>query len=366
VVYNTGTRNVKPEEAAEVIRRVCDTIDAGTCTVIGKRIDSTLRGNIKPELEVMGECFPDRLVLLTPAFPRAGRRCVSGKLLVGDVLIQYSDASRDPFHPQNTSSVPELLGLDASCLLPLETIAAGASTVASEIREAYSGGLRLLVADAFSDKDIAVLARGALESGIAVLPADPGPLTAELAALTERADIENSRTGILFVVGSVAVTVVRQIEALRKTYPVLSAELQTAALLSDPDKEIQRVLAEFEPPASGDGILLLCTDSLFKGIIQGERATFSDAVKIASGLSRAARILLDRNPRIGGVICSGGDIALALCRELGLDGLEISGEVEALIACGSTKEKGLKIISKGGMAGSVTAFVKCVEYLWGV
>ena len=63
---------------------------------------------------------------------------------------------------------------------------------------------------------------------------------------------------------------------------------------------------------------------------------------------------------------SGGDITVAVCRQLGAVGMKLVGEVLPLAAFGTLMQgryDGMKMITKGGLAGNDDSLAVCVDYL---
>ncbi len=76
--------------------------------------------------------------------------------------------------------------------------------------------------------------------------------------------------------------------------------------------------------------------------------------------------LLKREPEIGGLYTSGGDITTAVCRRIKAPGIELTDEVIPLAACGKLLGgdfPGKWIVTKGGMTGNQDAISLCVGKL---
>ena len=100
VVINTSTRHVTPAEAAHYV--------ADWVTFDGplfKKTDSTLRGNIAPELTALAA---RGRVIYIPAYPALGRTVVDGRLLVDGVPVNETAFARDPHQPVRSSKIADL------------------------------------------------------------------------------------------------------------------------------------------------------------------------------------------------------------------------------------------------------------------
>lgn len=104
VVINTATRHASPADAAKCM--------ADWVTFDGpvfKKTDSTLRGNIGPELTALTARGP---VVYIPAYPALGRTVVGGRLLVDGVPVDETAFAHDPHNPVRSAKISELFESD--------------------------------------------------------------------------------------------------------------------------------------------------------------------------------------------------------------------------------------------------------------
>jgi len=100
VVFDTATRHASPGDAA---KRAAEWV-----TFEGplfKKTDSTLRGNIGPELTALAARGP---VIYVPAYPAVGRTVVNGRLFVDGVPVEETAFARDPHSPVRSSKIADL------------------------------------------------------------------------------------------------------------------------------------------------------------------------------------------------------------------------------------------------------------------
>lgn len=104
VVIDTATRHASPSDAA---KRAVEwvTFDGP----LFKKTDSTLRGNIGPELTALAARGP---VVYVPAYPAVGRTVVDGRLLVDGVPVEETAFARDPHNPVRSSRIADLFDHD--------------------------------------------------------------------------------------------------------------------------------------------------------------------------------------------------------------------------------------------------------------
>lgn len=112
IVFSSETRNAAPREAARrAARRVTELLrvtKAWPGELLFKKIDSTLRGPIGAELQVLLTAFPGRRILLCPANPFTGRTVRGGVLHVQGVPLHLTEFRNDPLAPVTTGDLVQL------------------------------------------------------------------------------------------------------------------------------------------------------------------------------------------------------------------------------------------------------------------
>jgi D-threonate/D-erythronate kinase len=363
VVINTESRAVPAQTAYERVTTAAAMLLQHGGRPYGKRIDSTLRGNLGPELEaVLNALGPGSVAVVTGAFPASGRTTRDGNHYVNGVLLAETAVRHDPLCPITESHVPTLLAAQTSlpvAPLPLGVVRSGAQAVADAIADLARQGIRLLCADAETDEDIAALGQGMAASGVTCVAADPGPLTAAYTGAVVPANAKR----VLVVAGSVTPVSREQLDRLEQETNTQLVTVDAAALGQGgavADGEVRRVvdlLAESDPKAP------------VVGVRTSELLTLPDhemAERIAAGFAEIAAGALGRLPGISGLYTSGGDITLAVCRRLQAGAIELVSEVMPLAVSGRLVgglHPGQVILTKGGLVGDTTAAVTCVNHI---
>jgi len=208
-VVTTNSRNDPPEVARRKVVEACRLLGA----VVFKKIDSTLHGNIVPEIEAALEACGFREAWLAPAFPAQGRTVREGWL-----RVEGSD--RCVHLPTLLGGHPRIRWFDATTQDDLARVA----------RHAFSGEPRpLLVGSAGLAREVAAL----LPVGQAVPPVH-----------------RSSQGDVLFVIGSTNPVTLAQVEYLKSHHP--EAEVTDVAGLFGPRKVRALVLS------GGDTALEAC------------------------------------------------------------------------------------------------------------
>ena len=157
VVTNTESRYISPAEAAARVRRAVKQIDA---SMVYKKVDSTLRGNLAAETYAAVEATEADMAVVAPAFPSNGRTTACGHHLVEGHLVTDTGPGRDPDIPVETAFVPTLFEAGGSTArVGIERVASGvkATRKAFDVeREADA-----LVCDATHDEHLSTIASAA-------------------------------------------------------------------------------------------------------------------------------------------------------------------------------------------------------------
>ncbi len=110
VVVNTESRHLEAAEAGQRVKRVVELGMAAGVSHFYKKTDSTLRGNIGSELEVLMVASGHSILAFIPAFPKLGRTTREGYQYVDDRPLHETVFARDPLEPIADSFIPAIIG----------------------------------------------------------------------------------------------------------------------------------------------------------------------------------------------------------------------------------------------------------------
>lgn len=362
VAVSSDSRACPDAEAAERVLQAA----AGTrANRMFKKIDSTVRGPIRAELDaLLGQLGPDAVAVVCPAFPGVGRTVVDGTVLVDGVPVGDTPVGRDPVTPVTESHLPTLLGAAQVRLDP----AGGPADWAARLREAGP----VVVVDAATDDDLDRLARaldvlgdGALPVGAAGLagalarrwrPAAPATAPESAPAPTDPA------AAVLVVVTSLHAAARAQVQALvdagathhRPTPDQLLDDGAWHALLEH--------LAH--PPTATDTAASGPTTVVLSAPERGD--TDVPPGLVAHRLAEAAAELV-RTTEPAGLVVTGGDGARALLAGLGSSGIRLDAtgtDAGAGVATGTVvggRAEGLPIATKAGGFGESDVLITAAD-----
>ena len=160
----TESRACSPERACELAAESARQLIQAGASLIYKKTDSNLRGNVGAELAGVRAAV-GRPVLFAPAFPARGRTTISGVALIDGIPVAETEMAADPEAAVGESSVARLIGLQRPDLrlenCPLAEARAGATRIVSRLRECD-----VLVVDAETENDLALIA----DAGLSLSP----------------------------------------------------------------------------------------------------------------------------------------------------------------------------------------------------
>ncbi len=379
VVLDTESRNVAAADAVEAVRSALESLRTAGAPLLYKKIDSTLRGNLGAELDTVLQAGSIRTIVVAPALPYNGRVTRGGVVFVHGVPLAETEFAADPLAPLTDSRAAALIARQSrasAALVDLETVRGG--SLASALARMEKAGSRILVADAESDADLALIARalfgraGVLGCGSAGLFDQLRPLVSD-GAPARAAALPPAAAPAIVLSGSPSR--VSKAQLARAAADGLVAAFSLDGRIADPrarGAEVERV-AGLAAAALRAGTSV-AVDGAGAGKAQILDAHRGDA---AAMLAESARVqgalaaVLDRllaAARPGCLVLFGGDTALSVCRRIGAAGLRIAAEAEPFVPAGLSMGgawDGLPIVTKAGGFGSERVIERALSLLRG-
>ena len=375
ISYSTASRGLDKEEAYKKVSEAIKILKNKNVLVYNKRIDSTLRGNIGTEINAMLDNLEDdRIAVVVPAYPDSGRIVVNKTMLVNGVLLENSDAGKDPKTPIKTSCVESLVQKDikySSTYFTLSDIAQPIEEITKKIQEAIKKS-RVLIFDAVNNEDIIKISKAIIHSDINIITVDPGPFTLYYSKeLQKKNHLEKK---ILMVIGSVTTTTKKQIEYILQEEDIFLVKMRVEDFFEEEScsKEIERVISFIKKGIESYDLFLVTTSPIgdekkadLQKLAENLNTTVEEISKIiANTLTETIVKILQETQKFEGIYSSGGDITIALLEKLKAIGVEIREEVIPLAAYGRIiggDFPNLKLVSKGGMVGDEKTIKLCLH-----
>ena len=375
ISYSTASRGLDKEEAYKKVSEAIKILKNKDVLVYNKRIDSTLRGNIGTEINAMLDNLEDdRIAVVIPSYPDSGRIVVNKTMLVNGVLLENSDAGKDPKTPIKTSCVESLVQKDikySSTYFTLSDIAQPIEEIAKKMQKAIKKS-RVLIFDAVNNEDIIKISKAVIHSNINIITVDPGPFTLYYSKeLQKKNHLEKK---ILMVIGSVTATTKKQIEYILQEEDIFLVKMKVEDFFEKETclKEIERVIAYIKKGIASYDLFLVTTSPIgdekkadLQKLAENLNTTVEEISKIiANTLTETIVKILKETQKFEGIYSSGGDITIALLEKLKAIGVEIREEVIPLAAYGRIiggDFPNLKLVSKGGMVGDEKTIKLCLH-----
>ncbi len=383
IVVTTESRSLPAKEARRIVAHAGDRVRTWNVANVYKKIDSTMRGNIGSELEALAGALDRRLVVLAPAFPANGRTVQNGRLFVNGVPLAKSEFANDPSSPRRHSRIGKMLAEQSNrrvVEIGLGDVRRGPARLMERIEQlAEAKEPTLVVCDAIESSDLSQIAAAIAGLG-AVLPAGSAGLAEWLPqALPMRPTPASvlpripSVDAVIAVVGSVNPISRRQLKLLAESEGVATVEI-TAEQLINPDarrREIERGAEETSVTlASGMDVALtldLATDADRLSLIAQRHGLTTVRITeiIVHSLGTIVATIRPSVTRLG-LVLTGGDTAIAVCRALGGSGLVVSLEVAPgipMCALVGGDYRDTPVVTKAGGFGAEDALLMALKTL---
>jgi uncharacterized protein YgbK (DUF1537 family) len=375
VAVDADTRPLSRRLAVARTTIVARALRTSETTRLFKKVDSTLRGHVGPELLACMRAWDVPLALLCPAFPATGRWVQGGEIFVD--------------RRGSLGMVAALAGLPADRRtghLSVATFRGGVDAVEQELANLATSGARVVVADADTPGHLTALVEAAMRRPYPVLLAGAGGLAAALAewvvaTRTEAGDhvpsagerhawaagasdtLADGRPPWLVVAGSqTEVTHHQVVELQRAGAEVLELDLddllsRRSVALAAGRRAADLLRRDVTP------VIRLVVPWVANGLTIGPSRGPRLDERAARALARVCQMVVERTEP-GGLFLTGGSTARACLTALGVTGLRLESEplpgIAAGVAIGGAWD-GRPVITKSGGFGAPDAMRRLVR-----
>lgn len=399
LILNSDSRPLPAAEAYQRVRQATQELVQAGARQFTKRIDTTCRGGIGPEVEGMLSALADDYVaIMVPAMPQSRRIVVGGYSLIDSVLLARTPVAQDVRTPVKESHLPTLMA--AQCTVgvghvPIGAVIAGAEQIRAGLVSAREAGDRVIVVDATSLEDVDLIATVVAELGWKVVCVDPGPFTERLAIRsgvvenrpvkerTLRLEPADTDRGTALVVAGSAMRVTHlQMVELAAVPGTGVVGVDVGDLIADErhyTRETERVLDEvgrlMNRPTK-PRVVMLALDSTISGDL-GDMAAMERRAGLRPGEgpgqipgrfgALARRVVETLGDELAGLYLTGGDIMVNTCAALDANGIGLVDYVipqadQGVLVGGPWA--GLPVICKGGLTGTPETAIQCVNRIF--
>lgn len=332
-IVSSETRNANKEDAEKACRLIYEKLLEKTYDHFYKKIDSTLRGNVKSEGELLLEYLPAgaKIAVVLP-FPKNGRTVVEGRHYVNGVALNDTFFAKDPIKPIKSNLLKDYFDGE---LINLEMIRSGKLIeFISRVTSPF------VIFDGERDSDLDLIADALSKSGL------DRHIIGSAAIMDSLMKVWGyEKAPVLIISGSCNSANMKQMENFLRE--------ENASVL-DYDIVNDKLYGQAE---EGRSIVLRSVrseDEIEKSLAKHK------AIEIREMIGSKAMELIKKY-NIKKIVSCGGDISIELMERLGIEAFDILYEIEPGIAYGKGGEYG--IITKPGGFGSEKIYKKCFSFL---
>ncbi len=383
LVINTDSRWCDPHTAYMRAKAAAEVFEKAGTSMVYKKIDSALRGNIGTELDAVMDVFGAEVAFVVPAFPATGRVTIEGRQLLRNIPLDEAEVASDLLSPVTESHVPSLLARQTRRQVghvSIDQVISGSRVLAETFSTKLRSGDQIIVVDAFNQahlgtiaSTIASLEYRAVVAGSAGL-AGEFPRKLRIACRSDDSTVTSDLGGVLVISGSASSTTRVQLEYAEaaERLPVILIDAGSILRGLDRDQAGTRRIVEqaWSNLSQGRDIIIALGPSVGHGKhgsddrSQSHRNT-EDSHRITAYLGLLAGKILSAC-MVAGFVLTGGDTALAVCREIGGIGVAMLDEIAPGMPSGRIvggAHAGLMVVTKAGSFGGDDAIVEAVRYL---
>jgi uncharacterized protein YgbK (DUF1537 family) len=366
---DADTRGLSSRDAADRMHHLVRTHAQDPSTLLFKKIDSTLRGHLGPELvavlEARRSVMPGAVAIFAPAFPSNGRTTKDGMHYVHDQPLHETEMWNNE-GMIGEALIPTMLASSGLryALLNLDVVRSADPAFDAAVFKAAASA-DVLVCDALTDDDLLAIARAATALGDRAVWVGSAGLAHQLpraVGIGTRPEeifphLPNTSGPILFVIGSASRTTKQQAANLLSSSDIHGIVVPPEVLLEGPEgPDWNDFTAELrDAVAQGEDVILLCG---------GEpRIEAAGRPRLALALAEMTAAL---HGQVGALVASGGETARKVLDRWAVSTLLLHGELERGVPVSSTivdRNRPLTVITKAGDFGQPYTLVHCREWL---
>jgi len=356
-VFNTDSRALPAVEAAARVAALTEKVlEQNAPDWLVKKMDSTLRGNPGAEVAAIQQVAGAAAVIIAPAFPAARRVTRNGQCYVDGVLLSETEFASDPKTPVASASVGALFSGQVVNIQPADLPQAlAAASVDAPVQ---------LVVDAQTDAHLDEIVAHAMQARVRPLLVGSAGICDALSRRLAPA----KRGAVLAIVGSMSEIAQKQL-AVAATHPRSQQIFIDINDVFAPQSTNYREAIIAALSAGRHCLVHTCPDEQARHQVADlcERWGLSRAEcgeRICDFLGQLAKDVLAQT-QADALYLSGGDVAIAVARQLGAKGFRIQGRAAGCVPWGyfSGCEWQRPVMTKAGGFGDETTLLRVLNFI---
>jgi uncharacterized protein YgbK (DUF1537 family) len=366
VAVDTESRALKANKAYELLTSLGAEIRTRDDVLIYKKIDSTLRGNIISEIKGLYDVVESSLIIFAPAFPKQDRITINGIQFVGSTPVEKIFFSKNIEASMKYSNIPsnfKLVFKNAYHHISLKELRSGKIQINFDT-------IRILSFDAQTDEDLKIIIQKImpLSENRKIIWTGSAGLAEYLAYST----IIGRRTGkpTLLIVGSINILTQKQVRNFANECKVEIIQVNINELLKNYKEEEDKIVEKVAKAIESLSDIIITTSYDQNQIYNNKTVTskfrlnmleFSSILSNKIGELVSSIIKTFGEETFSSLFITGGDTAVSVIKHLGINSIEIKGEVEPGLPI--LKYEKIDIVTKAGGFGNKDSLIKVTTRL---
>ena len=367
-VLDTETRELESKTARKRLKSILGKININKKDVVYKKVDSTLRGNIGDEIEEIMIILNRDICIFSPSYPSYQRITIGSYLVVDQKPLGLSEYSSNHLEQVENSFIPFLLKKQTDFpvgQIDLKDVVKGQETILSKINELSQKGNKIIVIDSTNEDHLKDIFASGLKFDRSVLFSGSAGLANHFPNINNKSEdlkikIEDNKGPVIVVAGSRNSIMQDQINYLKNRLNFTELKIDLEQAFSDKDRILDNYAAEGIKAIKGNRDLVIHTNAIYneeklinKKLMLKYNIGFRELeVKIKTFLGELISKII-KNSDVRNLILTGGDIALGVCKEIGISNLNVIDELLPGIplTIAHYKSYHLNIVTKAGGFG---------------
>jgi uncharacterized protein YgbK (DUF1537 family) len=301
------------------------------------------------------------------------------------VHMDQTEHARDPKTPVKESNLVKLFSSQSTRkvgLISLETLHAGKEMVYDQIKALLHDNCKIIVFDALTEEDMQQIAEWMAVSGYQILwvgsagLADYLPKALSLPIRdSESFTLPTSIKSVFLIAGSISQVTLNQVAAYNSDPCVTAVELDTIQVVTSDVERMQEIdrccskLLAALSAGSDASLYASATPEHVKSSKEAGSLRGFDNTEVSNLIANTLGVIASRiieEVTLQGVILTGGDTAKAVCKHLGVSGIQLIKEIEPGIPLGILLgKKPLWVVTKAGAFGQENSLIHVLKVLKG-
>ena len=376
VVVDTDSRDLDEYLSYKRVKDICEKISRYNIKCVYKKIDSTLRGNLGAEIKAVDDVFKPDIVIIAPAYPANQRITIGGYHLLEGKPIELTEIANAPKTPVKKSYLPAILQEQVNkniAVIDFKIIRQGANFINKKISKFIDQGRRWIVCDIIEEENFITLMDAVKEYKNILWVGSAG--LAEYLPYYYRwsgekvLSMDKRKGAILVCAGSVSHITQNQVQTLLNQENIHLVKINMVRLLEDKNRKKKKKSRIINQLIKEQENILLATaqsdDEVEQAVEIGKKYNLSRkeiSEKIATIMAELIKSIEVNS--LSGMILTGGDMAVHICRAIGVNSIKIISEIDSGVPLGYIESDNLEklfIVTKAGAFGKPDVFIKSIR-----